>query len=118
MNPELPLAEKPTNETYYLAAQIKGKLKVDSVPMSDQAAEAPADGAAGDKDAKDAEPKDADKADTKDAPSTEGKAAPTDADKAATAEPVINVVVVADIDCLYGAFFALRARGEDPDVGV
>jgi ABC-2 type transport system permease protein len=30
-------------------------------------------------------------------------------------EPEINVVVVGDIDCLYGAFFSLRARGDDPD---
>ncbi len=37
---------------------------------------------------------------------------------ASTAKPEINVVLVADIDLLYSAFFALRNRGEDPDAEV
>ncbi|MBX3414925.1 MAG: Gldg family protein [Pirellulales bacterium] len=44
-------------------------------------------------------------------------------DEAAVATPApeegdINVVVVADIDVLYSAFFALRNRGTDPDAEV
>ena len=42
-------------------------------------------------------------------------AAKAEAPKTPAKEPEINVVVVSDIDCLYGAFFALRARGDDPE---
>jgi ABC-2 type transport system permease protein len=47
-------------------------------------------------------------------PAAEAKAAPA----AAPEPPEIDVVVVSDIDVLYSAFFALRARGEDPDSEV
>jgi ABC-2 type transport system permease protein len=43
---------------------------------------------------------------------------PADAKAAPAPEPEMNVVVVSDIDMLYSAFFALRARGEDPDSEV
>jgi len=87
MNPEIPLLEKPTNDRYVLAARIQGKPKADNVPMSDKEPDAKA----------------ADKADGEKKEAAEAK------------EPEINVVLVTDIDCLYGAFFALRARGDDPD---
>ena len=38
MNPELPLLEKPTNEQYVMAAQIRGKLKTETLQMSDEEA--------------------------------------------------------------------------------
>jgi ABC-type uncharacterized transport system involved in gliding motility auxiliary subunit len=142
MNPDLPLLERPSHEKYSMAAQIKGKLKPTdphaeiphganphgSIPKADlQMSDEPAGEAAEAK--ADAEPKaeepkaeeakpaeekagDAKAAETK-APET--KAAETKSADAKPAEPEINVVVVGDIDCLYGAFFALRARGEDPD---
>ncbi len=125
LNPELPLLEKPTNDKYVLAAQIKGKLKPEAVPMSDKPAEAAA------ADAKPAESKTAPEVDAAktEAPAADAKAAgekpadakpadakPADAKAAEPkADPEINVVVVGDIDCLYSAFFALRARGDDPD---
>ncbi|MBL9122906.1 MAG: hypothetical protein JNG90_04690 [Planctomycetaceae bacterium] len=43
---------------------------------------------------------------------------PAEKPKAPLPEPEMNVVVVSDIDMLYSAFFALRARGEDPDSEV
>jgi ABC-2 type transport system permease protein len=119
MNPEIPLLEKPTNEPYVMAAQIRGKLKSDGAPTADKAAEVrTADQESGD--AKDAAAEDAPSKDAS-AKADDGKkteAANDSADKRAdkpASEPEINVVVVSDIDCLYGAFFALRARGEDPD---
>ncbi|MBI3838964.1 MAG: Gldg family protein [Planctomycetia bacterium] len=122
MNPELPLLEKPTNDKYVLAAQIRGKLKTETVPMSDKSAEAnpsepvkeaPSEkNAAGEKDAKPAESKDA----RSGQPPADAK--PPGAAEAVKVEPEINVVLVSDIDCLYGAFFALRARGDDPDAEI
>ncbi len=107
MNPDLPLLERPSNEKYILAAQIRGKLKTENVPMYDQGAETEAAEAKANEAKKgDAKAEDAKAADAKPA---EGEA------EAKKAEPEINVVVVGDIDCLYGAFFALRARGDDPD---
>ena len=122
MNPEMPLLEKPTNEPYIMAAQIRGKLKSEILPISDQAAEvappqtpeaakadAPTEKKADDaKEEKAAGTKAADeKSDTK----ADDKSTPA----VVKVDPEINVVLVGDIDCLYGAFFALRARGEDPD---
>jgi ABC-2 type transport system permease protein len=114
MNPDLRMMERPSNEKYILAAQIRGKLKTENVPMHDQAAEtggteagAAETGAADEKSAA-AETKAGDTKAADDKPA-EGEA------EAKKAEPEINVVVVGDIDCLYGAFFALRARGDDPD---
>ncbi len=103
MNPDLSLLERPSNEKYILAAQISGKLKAENVPMYDQGAETDA----ADKKTDAADSKDGDAADAH-SKSAEDKPAEGEA-KAKTAEPEINVVVVGDIDCLYGAFFALRA---------
>jgi len=145
MNPDLPLLERPSHEKYFMAAQIKGKLKPTdphadnphgniphgSIPKADmqmsdepagEATEAKADAEpeappAAEPKAEEAEPADAKAAETK-APETkapETKAGETKAADAKPADPEINMVVVGDIDCLYGAFFALRARGEDPD---
>ncbi|MGD9720330.1 MAG: Gldg family protein [Pirellulales bacterium] len=133
MNPDLPLMERPSNEKYILAALISGKLKSENLPMYDQGAETepqdapadakaataegeqPAEPAAAEAPATDAAPEaDAAKADaTQDGAKDE--AAKSEAAPAKQAESEIKVVVVSDIDCLYGAFFALRARGEDPD---
>jgi ABC-2 type transport system permease protein len=118
LNPELPLREKPTNDKYVLAAQIKGKLKPEAVPMSDKPAEAapaePAKDAAASKDAP-AEKDAAAGGGAKPADAKPDEAKPADPAVAAKTDPEINVVVVGDIDCLYSAFFALRARGEDQD---
>ncbi|MEX0677162.1 MAG: Gldg family protein [Pirellulales bacterium] len=152
MNPDIPLLEKPTGDSYTVAAQIRGKLPAENIPMSEQKAQV-ADDKAEDKspDAKaktdeakadetrtddtkadqakaDDKPK-ADEANAGQTGATEpeaddkAKEKPADA-KAAESEkpakaptpkkPEINVVVVGDIDCLYGQFFALRARGGDP----
>ncbi len=114
MNPEIPLLERPTNEQYVMAAQIRGKLKSENLPMSDEAALAPA----ADKATESADQaKSADKQpDEKPADEKKPDADQTpDKPQAVKADPEINVVLVGDIDCLYGAFFALRARGEDPD---
>ncbi len=46
----------------------------------------------------------------------DGKTA--EAASAAADSPEIDVVLVADVDCLSSAFFALRARGDDPDQEV
>ena len=96
-NPELPLLERPTNDKYVLAAQITGAPKSANVPMSDK----PAEDAAND------DAKSDDKAETPPAKAAEAKS-----------EPAINVVLVGDIDCLYSAFFNLRARGEDAEDDV
>jgi len=132
MNPDIPLLEKPTGDTYVVAAQIRGKLPTENIPMSDQEAKVADDGKA-----KDASPDDQAKAGqtqndkdegdqkkaseagakTPDAEATKsgegGTEKPAEAKPAAT--PEINVVVVGDVDCLFGQFFALRARGADPD---
>lgn len=56
-------------------------------------------------------------------PTTEAEAAegetPEEAEaQTAAGEDNIDVVVVSDIDVLYSAFFALRARGDEPDAEV
>jgi ABC-2 type transport system permease protein len=145
MNPDIPLLERPTGESYVLAAQIRGKLKAAgdadaipetpipgfkpaNLPMSDQQPEAagnkPAEGEA-DSAKADEKPADAEAAEKPaDEKPAEEKPAEKPADEKAAAkpaqpepakEPEINVVVVSDIDCLYGQFFALRARGSDPN---
>jgi ABC-2 type transport system permease protein len=115
LNPEMHLLEKPTNDTYVLAAQIKGKLNTENMPMSDKSAEAaesePVKDAPAEKDSKPAATTPTDLA----SPADKKVPAATEAVKV---EPEINVVLVSDIDCLYGAFFALRARGDDPDAEV
>ncbi len=122
MNPDLPLLERPSNEKYILAAQIRGKLKSDNVPMHDSGAESDAAAAAkAELKAAEEKVKQAASAAAKDGREKQGEGAAGDAKseeaptEAKTAEPEINVVLVGDIDCLYGAFFALRARGDDPD---
>jgi ABC-2 type transport system permease protein len=141
MNPDIPLLERPTGDSYVVAAQIRGKLKAQddiegvlkgldptNLPMSDQEAAPPEDKAdaasqdtakpdetAADERAeeKPADEKAADDKDDKTAESPE--AAPAEKPAAPPADAEINVVVVSDIDCLYGQFFALRARGTDPN---
>ncbi len=125
MNPDMPLLEKPTNNKYVLAAQIRGKLNAETLQMSDQVADEtpPAESGDGksagdskdDSKSDDAKPDESKSDESKPA---EAKADESKADEARPAkksDPEINVVVVSDIDCLYGAFFQLRARGEDPD---
>ena len=140
MNPDLPLLERPSNETYVIAAQIRGKLKSENIPMADEQAETPeaktsdeekatesAEAPGEDATAADAKPEtvatevvateaaDANEADA--AADEKGAEAKPEDKKPEEKKPPrdINVVVVSDIDCLYGAFFAMRARGEDPD---
>ncbi len=136
-NPDLPRFEKPTGEKYHVAATLRGSLKPqdqspahaanqpmsDKEPADDDDAKADdtkadtgkaEDQAAGDKDAKAGDAKDAKGADNKDA--TGGKPAKDAAKPAEPAKPKdINVVLVADIDCLYSAFFVVRNRGADED---
>jgi ABC-2 type transport system permease protein len=139
-NPELPLLRRQTGEKYVLAAWIHGELKEDKMPMSDKDA---ADDVAGEPaadqpatDAADEQMDDEDHADDKRAapasdssipndPVHAGIRAKKDAQKAKDAKDAqdsppakdrpINVVLVSDMDCLYSAFFAIRARGEEAD---
>jgi ABC-2 type transport system permease protein len=136
MNPDMPLLEKPTGDAYILAASIRGKLPAENIPMSDKeaqpaqgepAAAKPAEAKADEAqpaEAKTEEPKaaeakpepaDAKAAETKDAKAAEKPAEAAKEEKKPPKEPEINVVLVGDIDCLYGQFFALRARGSDPN---
>jgi len=93
--------QRPTRNEYVLAAHIQGKLKNDTLQMSDDQG-LPAEGAGDTPDAAPAEP------------TTEAADAPPPAPKPAE----VNVVLVTDIDVLYSAFFALRSRGDDPDAEV
>jgi ABC-type uncharacterized transport system involved in gliding motility auxiliary subunit len=132
MNPDIPLLEKPTGDTYVVAAQIRGKLPTENIPMSDQEAKVADDGkakdASHDDQAKaDQTPSDKKKGDQKKASEAGSKTPDAKATKSGeggtekpaeakpAAKPEINVVLVGDIDCLFGQFFALRARGADPD---
>lgn len=137
MNPDIPLLEKRTGEVYILAAQIRGKAPKDSfstddalknlpgghppinVPMSDQEAKvesAPAEkaGAAKESDAKPQAEGDAAKepAEKTEEVKSDEKGAEQSAPKPADGE--IHVVLVSDIDCLFGEFFNLRSRGSSP----
>ena len=100
----------PTREVYDLAVRIRGKLKkAENMPMSDEGSPLRAQ---------------ADDADS----GTSGADAPRDAAEALSdpfkktssdnASGEVNVVLVTDIDVMYSAFFALRARGEDPNAVV
>jgi ABC-2 type transport system permease protein len=159
MNPDIPLLEKPTGDSYIVAAQIRGKAPAEdpalqglpglpagqglpgghppvnvpatNLPMSDQEAkveEQPAaktEPAAETTDAKaESKPADAnaeekagdaksDDAKSKDTAKPDDAAKPEEAAKPA-GEPEINVVLISDIDCLFGEFFRLRSRGSDP----
>ena len=84
---------KSTKRSYILAAQIRGKLQ-DDVPMAGEDDEKT--GAAGEKRAEKRGEKPAEKG----------------------PEPEINVVLVADIDMLTPAFFALREEGQIEELGI
>ncbi len=114
MNPDLPMLRRPSHEKYVLAAHISGKLKSENQEMYDQGAETEAGDDAGEEKAAPDEADDG-ATDAAAADATDDAAkADQDAD-AKRSEREINVVLVGDIDCLYGAFFAMRARGDDPD---
>jgi ABC-2 type transport system permease protein len=129
MNPNLPYLERPTGDRYVLAARVTGKLKSDNLEMSDKSA----DDDAADDDAADEhaghdhaghehashDHADADSMghDPTEALSKMMAEAAKSADASAAAEAPknsdVDVVIVSDIDCLYSAFFALRARGAE-----
>lgn len=123
---------KPTNRYYTLAARITGALSKEDELMSDAAAE-PAESKAEDGDddaaekaateARETEQPKTDDADQKD----DGKGGEDkkesgdkeDEPEAESSKPKregINVILVCDIDVFYSAFFALRARGDDPEL--
>jgi ABC-2 type transport system permease protein len=80
---------RPTREDYILACHIKGKVK-DALKMQD-----------------------AEKPEEENEKEKEKEAAPT-----AKADKEVNVILVADIDLLYSAFFNIRARGQDEEADV
>ncbi|MBX7167253.1 MAG: Gldg family protein [Pirellulales bacterium] len=112
----------PTHKSYLLGAYITGKPGPagGAAKMSDeglqlaQAEQPAAETPAVESPATEAPPAAAPPAVPATPPAGEVPAAP--AAPAAPAE--LNVVVVADIDVLYSAFFALRARGEEEDAEV
>jgi ABC-2 type transport system permease protein len=97
LNPNHDLEQSPTTDKYIVAALISGKLKADSIPMSDKepAADEPA---------------------AKPEPAAAVEALP--AEPAKPKEVDINVVLVSDIDCLTNVFFNIRAMGADKDAPV
>ena len=120
INPNLNQLEKITNEKYVIAAQITGKLKAAAIPMSDKEAGAEEE-AKSESDSK-AEAKDSEKEEsTKDDVAKAEDTSEKDKDDAAKpsdekpATPEINVVLVADMDCLYSAFFMVRSRGQEEE---
>jgi ABC-2 type transport system permease protein len=130
LNPNLAQFEKETNEKYILAAQITGKLKPANVPMSDKEAD-PGEGApaASATEKQPVEAVEGEAKHTEPAAAAAATQATSEADtkgaSPATAEPPakpkeseINVVLVADIDCLYSAFFMVRARGQEDDAFI
>jgi ABC-2 type transport system permease protein len=118
MNPEIPLLERPTNEPYVMAAQIRGKLPAENKLIPEHAKLVPEQKTAETSDKADESTEVKDAAKDQPADKMDAKDKAKDAKSGEQKAPVdseINVVLVSDIDCLYGAFFALRARGEDPD---
>ncbi|REK11397.1 MAG: ABC transporter [Planctomycetota bacterium] len=119
MNPDIPYLEKRTGDTYILAAQIQGDLPAENIPMSAEVAQTEAD-----EDAKkaDAERNAAEEtSDTTDQPVEDDQKAASKDDSSGDAQekkPGINVVLVGDIDCLYGQFFALRAAGPNDELDI
>jgi ABC-2 type transport system permease protein len=97
--------EIPTGEQYIVAAQVRGARKSadkQSAGLLEQGDEG-ADNSAADADAE------------KQTGEKKADAAETDGDKGAdkeTPESAVNVVLVADIDCLASAFFFVRAQGD------
>jgi ABC-2 type transport system permease protein len=110
--PEVPAEPK--------ADAAKAEPKADDAKADEKPADAQAEEKAGGDKAAEGKPAE-DKA--SDEQPADGKAAEEGKDKPAEKpakveppkEPEINVVLVSDIDCLYGQFFALRARGSDPN---
>jgi ABC-2 type transport system permease protein len=92
--------QRPTRNEYVLAAHIQGKLKNDTMQMSDEQAPVSTETAPAEGETPAAEP------------------ASSDAVPPAPQPGEVNVVLVTDIDVLYSAFFALRSRGDDPDAEV
>jgi len=101
LNPELGLEEVPKNKPFVVAAHIHGKLKPDQRKMSDKEA--------GSEDEPDApqEP-DSPKKGKKES-AAKAKSSKKPADKSGE----INVVLVADADCLSSDFFFIRSQGKD-----
>lgn len=99
LNPDLPFRRRSLPQQYQLAVRVSGKPADDVMAMLGQ--EAAADVL------------------TADAPAAGGTAGDTAAGGAAhgSGETAgeLNVVLVADIDLLYSAFFELRTRGDDPE---
>lgn len=98
----------PTRDPYIIGAHIHGRLNTETLQMaaqdeavesSESESEPQADG--DDQTIEAIEP-----------PEDEGEIGQEPED---SEPPEINVVLVADIDVLYSAFFALRSRGTDPD---
>jgi ABC-2 type transport system permease protein len=93
------LRQRRTGDPYILAARVSGEL-IDEDELSLKALKAAAE---------ETRDKDADAATNDEAKK----------DDAASAEPTkINVVLVADIDCLADPFFAIREMGDDEDALV
>ncbi len=109
---QLAFARDLTQEQYVLAAHIRGRL-----PKAK--AEADADGATKPEQASATDSTKASEADaTESTTTTTGEPAVESTEKSEpteTKEPEINVVLVADIDCLFDAFFALRSRGMEEE---
>jgi ABC-2 type transport system permease protein len=123
---------KPTNRYYTLAARITGALSKEDELMSDAAAE-PAEGKSEDggddaaekaaTDASEADQPKTDDADQKDdgkggedKKESDDKENESEAESSKPKREGINVILVCDIDVFYSAFFALRARGDDPEL--
>ncbi len=127
INPELARFEKPTNSTYTVAARIKGASKTANLPMSDKTPDADDKKADEGAEKNSAEAKQPAEAKGKPAGNAPAKTAPakTEVVKEAKAKDAekpkqdeISVILVSDIDCLYSAFFAVRARGDEEDDDV
>jgi ABC-2 type transport system permease protein len=89
LNNQRPL--RTTREEYILACHIQGKIK-ETLEM-----------AAGEQDASEEEKE---------------KEQEKEKDEAAPKEKSVNVILVADIDLLYSAFFNIRARGQEEEADV
>jgi len=110
INPDLPLLERHTGSEYVLAARIQGNAK-ESLQMSDKSADvdegengsgAPGANLGGLPPGH---------------PPLTGTSQEPNATKASTKQQgPVNVILVSDIDCLYSAFFMIRARGEEEGV--
>jgi len=108
-----------TGTQYVLAAHIKGSLAAEkpsgdeNLSMSDKGLELARQDTGTAEPPTEGTPEKPDSRDEKEVTGGENEAVPP-----APKEKEINVVVVSDIDALYSAFFALRARGDEPDAEV